>query len=251
MSFAASKIAQLVSQIILAHLLSPEDFGIWAMVLILSNFSVLFRDVAIAQVLVQRGLENKSIVNTVYSLGINISIALFALQGIAGWPLSLFFGVPLLFPLTVFSAFIFLISAGAGSHTAVMQRQMKFKELAICDSISSFVRFGSAIVFAVFGWGVWSFAVGEVAMALVDSFLKHYFSRYRFTYNFRLDPVAVSEVKKFIIGIVTGSFAVQLNTVGDNLVIGRLLAIRGSINLRCACTFSVNFVFPFVLVEYI
>lgn len=89
-SFALGKVAQLLSQIILARLLSPNEFGIWAMVLILSNFSVLFRDTAIAQVLVQRGLENKNIVNTVYSLGVNISIALFIIQAIAGLPLSVF-----------------------------------------------------------------------------------------------------------------------------------------------------------------
>lgn len=222
-SFALGKVAQLISQIILARLLSPQDFGIWAMVLILSNFSVLFKDVAIAQVLVQRGLDDKKIINTVFSLGVNISIGLFLVQVLAGLPLSYFFNVPILFPLVAFSASVFLIGAGAGSHTAVMQRQMKFRELAICDSIASFVRVGGALVSAVFGAGVWSFAIGEVAMALVDSLLKRFLSGYHFTYSFKLDPVAVNEVKKFIAGILGGSFAVQINTNGDNLIIGRLL----------------------------
>jgi O-antigen/teichoic acid export membrane protein len=35
-SFAIGKVAQLISQVILARLLSPKDFGIWAMVLILT-----------------------------------------------------------------------------------------------------------------------------------------------------------------------------------------------------------------------
>jgi lipopolysaccharide exporter len=225
-SFAISKIAQLISQIILARLLSPEDFGIWAMVLIFSNFSVLFKDVAIAQVLVHRGLDDKRIVNTVYSLGINISIALFILQAIAGLPLSRFFAVPKLFPLTAFSAVVFLIGAGAGSYAAVMQRQMKFRELAICDSVASFARVAGALVCAAFGGGVWSFAVGEVAMVLVDSLLKRYLSGYHFTYSFKLDPVAVGEVRKFIAGILGSSLAVQINTNGDNLIIGKLLGTQ-------------------------
>ncbi len=225
-SFALGKVAQLISQIILARLLSPEEFGIWAMVLILSNFSVLFKDVAIAQVLVHRGFDDKKIVNTVYSLGVNISIALFFVQAIAGLPLSQFFSVPQLLPLTAFSAFVFLVGAGAGSHTAVLQQQMKFTELAICDTLANFARVGAAILGAVFGWGVWSFAVGEVAMALVDSLLKYYFSRYRFTYSLRLDPNAVDEVKKFITGILGSRFAVQLNTMSDNLIIGRLIGTQ-------------------------
>jgi O-antigen/teichoic acid export membrane protein len=225
-SFALGKVAQLISQVILARLLSPKDFGIWAMVLILTNFSVLFRDVAIAQVLVHRGLNNKSLVNTVYSLGVNISIGLFVLQALAGWPLSQFFRVPVLFLLVACSAIVFLIGAGAGSHTAVMQRQMKFKELAICDGFANFARVGSATFCAFFGWGVWSFAVGEVAMALVDSLLKRSFSGYRFAYSFKLDPVAVHEVRKFIAGILGGNVAVQINTNADNLTIGRLVGTQ-------------------------
>lgn len=225
-SFALSKVAQLISQIILARLLSPKEFGIWAMVLIVSNFSVLFRDVAIAQVLVQRGLDDKKIVNTVYSLGVNISVGLFLIQAIAGLPLSHFFGVSIVFPLTALSAAVFLISAGAGSHTAVMQRQMKFTQLAICDSVASFARVGGAITCAFMGGGVWSFAVGEVTMALADSLLKRSFSRYRFTYSFRLDPSAVKEVRKFIAGILGSKFAVQINTNSDNLIIGRTLGTQ-------------------------
>ncbi|MBH8552830.1 oligosaccharide flippase family protein [Nostocaceae cyanobacterium CENA357] len=223
MSIVVGKVAQLLSQIILARLLSPDDFGIWAMVLILSNFSILFRDTAIAQVLVQRGLEDKQIVNTVYSLGINISIGLFIVQSLAGFPLSIFFGIPILFPLTAFAALVFLIGAGAGSHTSVMQRQMKFRELAICDGLASFTRVGSAIICAFSGLGVWSFVVGEVAMVMVDSLLKKYLSRYHFTYSYKLDKTAVNDVKKFIIGIVSTSFAVQMNTMSDNVIIGKLL----------------------------
>jgi O-antigen/teichoic acid export membrane protein len=222
-SFAVGKVAQLLSQIILARLLSPEQFGVWAMVLILSNFSILFRDLAIAQVLVQRGLDNKNIVNTVYSLGINISIGLFLIQVLAGFPLSQFFGVPILFPLTAFAALVFLIGAGAGSHTAVMQRQMKFRELAISDALATFIRVIIPIICAGLGWGVWSFAMGEIAMALVDSLLKHCLSGYRFTYSFRLDSTAISEVKKFITAILSSSFAVQINTMTDNIIIGKLL----------------------------
>lgn len=225
-SFALSKVAQLISQIILARLLSPKDFGVWAMVLVVSNFSLLFRDVAIAQVLVQRGLDNKKIVNTVYSLGVNISIGLFLVQAIAGLPLSHFFGVSMVLPLTVLSAAVFLIGAGAGSHTAVMQRQMKFTQLAICDTVASFARVGGAITCAFMGGGVWSFAVGEVAMALADNLLKRSFSGYRFTYSFRLDPSAVKEVRKFIAGILGSKFAVQINTNSDNLIIGKILGTQ-------------------------
>lgn len=85
-SFAVEKCSQLIAQIFLARLLSPQDFGIWAMVLMVTTLSALFKDAAIASVLIQRGLDDKKLVNAVYSLAINISVGMFFLQALAGFP---------------------------------------------------------------------------------------------------------------------------------------------------------------------
>jgi O-antigen/teichoic acid export membrane protein len=225
-SFAFTKGLQLISQIVLARLLAPEDFGIWAMVLIWTTLSALFKDTSIAQVLVQRGLDDEKRVNAVYSLGVNISVGMFILQSVAGYPLSQFLGVPVLWPLTACTGLVFLLGAGTGSHVAVMQRQMRFKEIAICDAVASLARLGSSLTYALYGGGVWAFAAGELAAALTDSFLKRWLSGYRFTYHLIPDPEAIREVQGYISSIVGINLAVQANTNGDNLIIGRLLGAQ-------------------------
>ncbi len=225
-SFALSKGFQLISQIVLARLLAPEDFGIWAMVLIWTTLSALFKDTSIAQVLVQRGLDDQKRVNAVYSLGVNISVGMFVLQSVAGYPLSLFLGVPVLWPLTACTGLVFLISAGTGSQTAVMQQQMRFKEIAICDAMASLARLGGCLTYALYGGGVWAFAAGELAAALADSLLKRWLSGYRFTYNLIPDSASIREVRGYISSIVGINLAVQANTNGDNLIIGRLLGAQ-------------------------
>ncbi len=225
-SFMLARFSQLIAQVVLARILSPKEFGVWAMVLLVTTLSALFRDASIAGVLVYRGLDDKKLVNAVYSLGINISIGMFVLQLLIGFPLSQFFGVPVLWPLTACVALVFLVGAGAGSHSAVLQRQMKFKELAICDIAANFARYGGALICAVLGGGVWSFAAGEITMALVDSLLKRCFSRYRFTYYFIPDSSAVGEVRGYISGLLGINLAVYANMNGDNLTIGRLLGTQ-------------------------
>jgi lipopolysaccharide exporter len=222
-SFALAKISQLVAQIFLARLLSPSDFGVWGMVTIVTNLSALFKDAAIAGVLVHRGLEDKKLVNAVYSLGVNISLLMCVLQALIGFPLANFFRVPELLPLTAIVALVFLIGAGAGSHGAILQRQMKFRELAIIDAVVSFTRFGSATVCAVSGLGVWSFAFAEVAMTLVDALLKRIYSGYQFTYHPFPDAAVVKEVRGYISSLVGINLAVYANTNGDNFIIGKLL----------------------------
>ncbi|AFY57174.1 membrane protein involved in the export of O-antigen and teichoic acid [Rivularia sp. PCC 7116] len=225
-SFGFTKVSQLISQIFLARLLSPSDFGVWGMVLIVTTLASLFKDAAIATVLVQRGLEDQKLVNAVYSLGVNISIGMFVIQALAGYPLAVFFKEPLVFPLTLAVACIFIVSAGAGSHGAVLQREMKFRELAIADSCAGFARFAGAVVCAFLGGGIWSFAVAEIAMSAVDALLKRKFSRYRFQYYFKPDSQAIREVRTYISSLVGINLAVYVNTNADNLIIGRLIGAK-------------------------
>lgn len=221
--FALERISQFVAQIFLARLLAPEDFGVWGMVLIMTRLSTHFKDKATASVLIFSGLEDKQLVDAVYSLTINISIGMFVLQSLAGYPLSRFFDVPEVWPLTVCTASVFLIGAGAGTHGAVLQRRMQFKELAFAEGFAGVARFGSAIVCAVLGWGVWAFAVGEVAMTIVDALLKRSLSRYPFKYQLIPDKKSVQQVGGYMGKLVGVNLAVYTNTNSDNFLIGKLL----------------------------
>lgn len=222
-SFAAAKLLQLGSQVVLARLLSPREFGIWSMVLIITTLSELFKDSAIAQVLIQRGLDDRLRANAVYSLGINVSVLMFFAQALVGYPLALFFGQPIVFPLTVCVACVFLIGAGAGSHGAVLARRMQFRELAISEMGAGIARFTGAIIGASLGLGVWSFAMAEITRSIVDAVLKRGLSRYPFSYQISPDKTAIDDVKHYIGSLLGINLAVYANTNGDNLIVGRIL----------------------------
>lgn len=225
-SFGLVRALQLVSQVVLARLLSPEDFGIWAMVLLTTNLAQLFNEGSVAQVLIQRGLDDKKLVDTVYSLGINIAVVLFVINVLVSVPLSKYFGIPQLGPIAAFESLIFLLSAGASSHSVVLAREMKFKELAICSTATGIARFGGIVTCAALGGGVWSFAVGDVFSTGVNAVLTRSLSRYRFTYHWILDWSVVRKVYGFISSILGSNLATYANTNLDNLVIGKLLGAQ-------------------------
>jgi lipopolysaccharide exporter len=222
-SYMVAKLSQFIAQIFLARLLSPEDFGIWGMVLIFTTLSELFQDVAVAGVLVHRGLEDKTLVNAVYSLGVNLSVIMFGVQAIAGFPLAKIFDQPIVWPLTAVTGLVFVIGAGTGSHHAVLQRRMQFGELAIAEGCSGLARLGGAVIAAFYGLGVWSFAIAEIARMMVDAILKRRLSQYHFQYSFRPDAAAVNNVRSYISSLIGINLAVYVNTNGDNFVVGKLL----------------------------
>ncbi len=222
-SFVFGKGIQLLTQVLMARLLAPGELGLWAMVLVVHVLAGLFRDTAIAQVLVQRGLKDRERVDAVYSLGVNVSLLLTLMQAVAGYPLAQFLGLSQLWPLAAWVGIVHLIGAGAGTHGAVLQRQLRFRELALCDLASALWRTGVSLTAALLGVGVWAFVLGEWAAALSDALLKRRFSGYHFHYHLRPDPSVLKGVQSFIGGLLAVNLAVLVNTSSDNLVIGRLL----------------------------
>lgn len=225
-SYAIAKLSQLIAQIFLARLLSPKDFGIWAMVSIVTTLTDLFQDQATAAVLIQRGIDDKKLVDAVYSIGINISIGMFFILTLAALPISWFFNQPILFPLIVCVSLKFLINAGTGTRSAILQRQMKFRELSTANMAEGIARMGGALVFASFGAGVWSFAGGEISRAIADAALKRWYCPYRFTYHLFPDREAVSQVWSFTSSLIGINLAVYANTNGDDFLIGKLLGAK-------------------------
>jgi lipopolysaccharide exporter len=243
LNFALVRGMQLVAQIVLARLLTRGDFGIWSMVLIVTTLSALFKDSVLASVLIQRGLEDKKLVNAVYSLTVNISIGMFILQAAAGYPLSRYFEEPILFPLVIGVAFVFLISAGAGSHAAVLSVNMKFRELAITDTVAGFMRTSITIAGALMGYGVWAFVAGEISSSFVASAMKRWWSGYSFRYHLFPDKSAVAAVRGYISSLIGINLAVYANTNSDNLIIGKLLGptALGTYNLAYQLAMLPNF----------
>lgn len=225
-SFLIGKLSQVLAQIVLARLLLPEDFGVWGMVLVVTALSSIFKDAAISGVLIQRGIDDKTLVNAVYSLGITVSIVMFFLQSAIGFPLALFFDRPIVFPLTAVSALTFLIGAGAGTHGAILQQQMKFRQIAIARWISSSIKLITIIAAAVLGAGVWSFVVAELAFTTVSSVLRRSFSGYRCQFQLRPDAVALRNVRRYVGSLIGINLAVYANTNSDNMIIGRLLGAQ-------------------------
>jgi lipopolysaccharide exporter len=222
-SFILARLIQLIMQIILARLLSPQEFGIWGIVLIVTTLSALFKDHSIASVLVQRGLENEQRVNAVYSIGLNLSIVLAMLQTILSYPLASFFGIPQVSLLLMGVSLSFIISAGTGIREAILQRQMKFKNIALCEISMALARILGTVSYALLGGGIWAFLVGEICMAIVGAIVARMLCPYPLRYSMIPDWEAVREVQGYITSILGINLAVYFNTNADNFIVGKLL----------------------------
>lgn len=166
--------AQLVNQaarfaiaIILARLLTPEEFGLVGMVYIFTGFAALFGDMGLGAALIQRPQVDSHHLNAVFWLNVmagGILTAIFLL----GAPLvASFYDEPVLAAITKVVAFQFLLTPLSIVQAAQLKRRMDFRALAFVETGAAVLSGGIGIGMALGGFGVWSLVAQSLAATAV------------------------------------------------------------------------------------
>jgi O-antigen/teichoic acid export membrane protein len=222
----ATRVLALLSNLLLARLLLPSEFGIIAVAYIFWGFVNLFTQDSAGSFIVYKGLEDKRYLNTTYTISLAIGLVL-GLGLIAISPLAAqFFRVPSLVWILVVFAFNLVLSCANSIYAGVLTRRMQYRELANSSLISSMVRVFSTAGCAFLGLSYWSFVAGDTAFWLTSCALLRHHAKQDF--RLEIDPEARKEVLSYCLGATGSSLGYYANANGDNFTIGRML---GSTNL--------------------
>jgi len=144
------------STALLARLLTPEDFGLIAMVLSVIGFIGNFKDMGLATATVQRAEISHGEVSTLFWINLTISIALMSATAALAPALAWFYNEPRLTEMTLVLAGTIVFSGLTVQHQALLKRQMRFAALAAIEFTSLFIGVTSAVIAALSGLGYWS-----------------------------------------------------------------------------------------------
>ena len=162
LAFASGRIIVLVTTIVLARLLSPEEYGLVALALVLMAYAETVADAGVAQALVylpRTGVIARS--------ALLISVVLGTLLGLGAYlaaPLiAELFSLPEVEPLVqVLGISVVATSLGAVPE-ALLRRDLKFKKLTAAPVIRAATMGTVTLALAFSGHGAWSLAVGTAA----------------------------------------------------------------------------------------
>jgi len=149
-------IIQTVGTILLARLLTPDDFGLVAMVLtfslLLGNFGVNgFTEAIIqARTIVHRQISTLFWVNMCFSVA--LALLLIACAPLLVW----FYKKPDLTPIIITIAASNAMAGLATLHLALLKRGMKFNRISANDVITAIITCIIPIYLAWLGWGYWA-----------------------------------------------------------------------------------------------
>jgi len=154
------------STAVLARLLTPKDYGLVAMVTVVTGFIALFRDLGLSTATIQKEQINHSQISTLFwinaALGICVMLVVAALAPV----IARFYGEPRLTTITIGLATGFLFGGLSVQHQALLRRQMRFAAVGMAQVASVAAGIALAILAAYYGARYWALVIREVTTAV-------------------------------------------------------------------------------------
>lgn len=222
-SAVARAALQIVQVAVLARLLTPEDYGLIAMVGVVLSFAGLFVDLGVNSAFVQRQdvtLEQRSSLfwfNIAWGAG--LSLLVITVSPLLAWV----FGDERLTPLVMLSAATFVIGSLGQQVRMAAEKKLDFRAIALLEITAVILGFISALLAAVSGWGVYSLVLGGIVSAISGTAFAWMFLAQGWRPMWRLRIAEVKPYLGFGGAMVANNFVNQINMTIDLFLGGRLL----------------------------
>lgn len=222
-STIVSFIFQTGQLVILSRLFAPEVFGLMGLLLIVTNFSVIFVDLGVSNAIIQRKETDIKELSTLYYLNIFMGAALCAAILLSAGVLAQLFREPRLETYLRWISLMYLILPFGQQYRAMFQKKMAFNILVRIDIFTIVISTLFTIALAYSGFGIYSIIWGQLAFAGIGTLLVMFFGRKEYTpiwyFNFQ------KAVPYLRFGLYQSGESVlnYFNTNIDGMSIGRLV----------------------------
>ena len=157
--------------VIMARLLDPEDFGLVAMVTVVTGFYEIFTSAGLSSATIQKATVTDEQISTLFWINILVGTVLGLLCLATAPVLVAFYHEPRLFWVTVAIGAGFLFSAAGVQHSALLQRQLRYVDLTMIEALSLLVSFALGISMALGGFGYWALVGSTIALPALNTAL--------------------------------------------------------------------------------
>ena len=157
------------STMVLARLLTPQDFGLIAMVTAVTGFVVMFKDMGLSMATVQKAEINHGQISTLFWINVVLSLGVMLVTAALAPAIAWFYGEPRLTWITLALAGAFVFGGLTVQHQALLRRSMRFGTLALIGIIGMLVGIVAAIIAAWYGAGYWALVIMQLSGAIAGA----------------------------------------------------------------------------------
>ncbi|QCV96892.1 lipopolysaccharide biosynthesis protein [Acidipropionibacterium acidipropionici] len=157
---------QLLSVVTLSRLLTPHDYGLMAVVLVIIGVGEIFRDFGLTSASVQASELSSGQRDNLFWINTGIGVVLAIVMFVLAWPVQAFMHSPELVPIVRVLSVTFVLNGLTTQYRAQLMRALRFRAMAVIDIVAVTVALGSAIVAALLGAGYWALVLQQIVSCL-------------------------------------------------------------------------------------
>lgn len=160
---------RLTQTAVLAHILLPEDFGLMAMVMLVLGLVQAYADMGVSNAIIHRQDTTPDQLTSLYWLNVLAGMVMFILATALAPFAAGFFGESRLHDLMVWAALMFMITPFGQQFHILLQKNMRFRALAVIEVFSLVVATIASIALALTGHGVYALIWGQLTAVVVST----------------------------------------------------------------------------------
>ena len=153
---------QAIRLAVLARLLEPGDFGLMTMVWLAIGLAQMYEDMGVSKAVVRSQSATREQLSSLYWLNIMVGAVIFAVLVALSPLIGGFFREPRVVGLVPWTALAFLITPLGQQFQVLLQRDLRFAQLAVVEAASTAMGTIVAVGCAVAGLGTFSLIWGHL-----------------------------------------------------------------------------------------
>lgn len=220
----ASRISSLIVFAILGRLLPIDAFGLVALASVLIEFLLLFADQGAPKAVVVERDPTPRFLNTAFWLSAVSGVVLFLLTLAIAPLVAAVFGQPELTTIIRVLGFSFIVYGISNVQQAVLQRELKFRAIAMRRVFSALIGGAAGVIAAFAGAGVWSLVLQTLVAYCIGAVVLWVCSPFR--PGLSVGMTEARSLWKFGINVIGIDTLSWVSRNGDNLVVGAALGPR-------------------------
>ena len=219
-----SMLLSFIANLILARLLTPDDFGCIGMIMVFIAVANIFVDGGFGAALIQKRNPTQEDYSTIFYWNLVLSIFLFFVLYLLAPYIAGFYKISFLSSILRVLGCVLIINAFSVIQTNILIKQLNFKRLAQINIVASIVGIILGVSCAFVGLGIWSLVVQILTISFVRAVLFWVINRWY--------PCMVFSRKSFIELLGFGGLMLLSNvaeTISNNiqsLIIGRFFSAK-------------------------
>jgi len=210
--------------IVLARLLTPGDYGLFAMALSILAFVEIFQEFGLGAAIIQRQQVTREQLNGVFWIVVGASALLTAFVFLTADVAGAFYAEPQLPALLRVLSVAFLLNSFGMVPQTLLTKEIHLHRRSIAEAAGVLVSIPVALALAYRGYGVWALIFGHVARSVALNIALAVLARWvpGLSVTFR----GMREFMKFGLQIFGGRVIATLSSALNIAIVGRMLGGR-------------------------